>query len=209
MMRTDTPAEQSRATAVALDELRRGAAVGVPTDTVYGLAADAADAAAVQRLFELKERPDDRSIAVLVADLAAAETLVEFTPAARRLAERFWPGPLTIVAARRPKAPPHLGTGATIGVRLPDDDIMRAIAAPGPVAVTSANLHGDPTPTTAQGVAELFPTLSLVVDAGPRPGASSTVVDMSAAAPVVLRQGPISLDEILAAASSAEALGDC
>ena len=208
-MRTDTPAEQSRATAVALDELRRGGVVGVPTDTVYGLAADAADAAAVQRLFELKERPDDRSIAVLVADLAAAETLVEFTPAARRLAGRFWPGPLTIVAARRPEAPPHLGTGATVGVRLPQDRIMRAIAGPGPLAVTSANLHGDPTPATAQGVAELFPTLSLVVDAGPRPGASSTVVDMTAAAPVVLRQGPISLDEILAAASSAEALGDC
>ena len=209
VIRTDTPAEQSRATAVALDELRRGGAVGVPTDTVYGLAADAADAAAVQRLFELKERPDDRSIAVLVADLAAAETLVEFTPPARRLAERFWPGPLTIVAARRLVAPPHLGTGATIGVRLPDDDIMRAIAAPGPVAVTSANLHGDPTPATAQGVAEMFPTLSLVVDAGPRPGASSTVVDMTGAVPVVLRQGTISLDEILAAASSAEALGDC
>ena len=82
----------------------------------------------IQRLFELKERPSDRSIAVLVADLAAAETLVDFTPQARRLAEHFWPGPLTIVAARTPAAPPHLGTGATIGVRLPDDDIMRAVA---------------------------------------------------------------------------------
>ena len=201
-MRTDTPAEQSRATAVALDELRRCGVVAVPTDTVYGLAADAADAAAVQRLFELKERPDDRSIAVLVADLAAAETLVEFTPPARRSAERFWPGPLTIVAARRPEAPPHLGTGATIGVRLPQDRIMRAIAASGPVAVTSANLHGDPTPPTASAVAELFPTLSLVVDAGPRPGASSTVVDMTGAAPVLLREGPVSLEEILAAQQS-------
>ena len=174
----------------------------MPTDTVYGLAADAADADAIQRLFDLKERPADRSIAVLVADLAVAETLVEINLSARRLADRFWPGPLTVVAGRTGEAPSHLGSGSTIGVRLPGDDIMRAIAGPGPLAVTSANLHGGPTPATAQGVADLFPTLSLIVDGGPRPGASSTVVDVTAATPVVLREGPISLDEILAAVSS-------
>ena len=76
---------------------------------------------------------------------------------------------------------------------------MQAIAGPGPLAVTSANLHGGPTPSTAQGVADLFPPLSLIIDGGPRPGASSTVVDVTGAIPVVLRQGPISLDEILAA----------
>lgn len=200
-MGTDSVVARSEAIPAAVDALRRGDPVGVPTDTVYGLAADAADADAIQQLFELKERPADRSIAVLVADVAGAETLVEFTVQARILAERFWPGPLTIVSARRPGAPHYLGTGATIGVRLPDDDIMRAIAAPGPLAVTSANLHGGPTPSTAQGVAELFPALSLVVDGGPRPGASSTVVDMTGSAPVVLREGPISLDEILAVVS--------
>ena len=199
--RTDSVAARSGAITAAVDALRDGRPVGVPTDTVYGLAADAADADAIQQLFELKERPADRSIAVLVADLAGAETLVEFTTQARCLAERFWPGPLTIVAPRWPTAPQHLGKGATIGVRLPDDDIMRAIAAPGPLAVTSANLHGDPTPSTAQGVAELFPTLSLVIDGGPRPGASSTVVDMTGPVPVVLREGPIDLDEILAVVS--------
>ena len=173
--------------------------MGVPTDTVYGLAADAADADAIQRLFDLKERPADRSIAVLVADLAGAETLVEINLSARRLADRFWPGPLTIVAGRTAEAPSHLGSGSTIGVRVPDDDIVRAIATShGPLAVTSANLHGGPTPSTAQGVAELFPTLGLVVDGGSRPGASSTVVDVTAATPVVLREGPISLDEIRA-----------
>ena len=199
-MRTDSAAARSQAITAALDALRRGKPVGVPTDTVYGLAADAADADAIQRLFELKERPADRSIAVLVADLVAAQTLVEFTPRARRLAEQFWPGPLTIVAPRRPGAHPHLGTGATIGVRLPDDHIMRAIAGPGPLAVTSANLHGGPTPSTAQGVVDLFPALSLVVDGGRRPGASSTVVDVTGTVPVVLREGPVSLDQILAAA---------
>ena len=198
VMGAQTPEHRTDAVAAALAALQAGEPVGVPTDTVYGLAADAADADAIQRLFELKERPADRSIAVLVGDLAAAETLVEFTAEARRLAERFWPGPLTIVSARRPEAPSHLGTGATIGVRLPDDDIMQAIAGTAPLAVTSANLHGGPTPSTAQGVAELFPALSLVVDGGPRPGRSSTVVDMTGATPAVLRQGPVSLDAILA-----------
>jgi len=196
--------KREAAVAAALGALRNGETVAVPTDTVYGLAADAVNAEAIQHLFELKERPADRSIAVLVADVAAAASLVKLNEPARRLAERFWPGPLTIVAARTPTAPPHLGTGTTIGVRLPDDDIMRAIAAAGPLAVTSANLHGDPTPSTAQGVAELFPALSLVVDGGPRPGASSTVVDMTGSTAMVLREGPISLDEILAAAQERE-----
>ena len=207
LMRTGSAAARSHAIAAATEALRRGEVVGVPTDTVYGLAVDAAHAEAIKQLFELKERPAERSIAVLVADLDAAATLVELTLSARRLAERFWPGPLTIVAPRRPEAPEHLGTGATIGVRLPDDTIMRAIAAPGPLAVTSANLHGGPTPATADGLAGLFPTLGLIVDGGPRPGASSTVVDMTGAAPTVLREGPITLDEILTAASSADALG--
>ena len=202
VIRVSTPEERAAAVTAALDELRKGQPVGVPTDTVYGLAADAGDADAVQRLFELKGRPADRSIAVLVRNQAAAEELVQLTPQARRIAERFWPGPLTLVAARAPGAPPHLGSGATLGVRLPDDDIMCALAGPGPLAVTSANLHGGPTPPTAPGVAALFPTLSVVIDAGPRPGASSTVVDVTGTAPVVLREGPLSLREISAVASA-------
>ena len=196
VLSTRTLEQRENAVAAALAALRRGEPVGVPTDTVYGLAADASDADAIQQLFELKERPADRSIAVLVADLAGAGTLVQFTPQAQRLAERFWPGPLTIVAARRPDAPPHLGTGATIGVRLPDDDIMQAIAGLGPLAVTSANLHGGPTPATASGVAELFGALDLVIDAGPRPGASSTVVDMTGDVPTVLREGAVTLRQL-------------
>ena len=199
VLSTRTPEQEAAAVAAALAALRGGESVGVPTDTVYGLAVDAADADAMQQLFELKERPADRSIAVLVADPAGAESLVRLTAQARRLAEHFWPGPLTIVAPSLPDAPAHLGTGTTIGVRLPDDGIMQAIAAPGPLAVTSANLHGGPTPSNAQGVAELFPALRLVIDGGPRPGASSTVVDMTGDVPTVLREGPVSLDEILAA----------
>ena len=203
VLSTRTSEQREAALAAALAALHDGEPVGLPTDTVYGLAADAADMDAIQRLFDLKERPADRSIAVLVADLAGAGTLMEINLSARRLADRFWPGPLTVVAGRKAEAPSHLGSGSTIGVRVPDDDIVRAIAAShGPLAVTSANSHGGPTPSTARGVAELFPTLGLVVDGGPRPGASSTVVDVTAATPVVLREGPISLDEILAAVSS-------
>ena len=204
VMPVTNPEELAAAAAAALAALRAGEPVGVPTDTVYGLAAGAGDADAIQRLFELKERPADRSIAVLVADVAAAAALVEFDGPAQRLAEHFWPGPLTIVAARTPAAPSHLGTGETIGVRVPDDEVMLAIAGPAPLAVTSANLHGGPTPSTAQGVADLFPTLNLVIDGGARPGASSTVVDVTGSAPAVLREGPISLDEIIAAASGSD-----
>ena len=208
-MSAQTPEQRAAAVAAALAALRDGEPIGVPTDTVYGLAADAADADTVQQLFELKERSAERRIAVLVADKASAESLVLLTPRARRLAQRYWPGPLTLVADRAPGAPAHLGDDATIGVRVPDDEVVRAIAAShGPLAVTSANLHGGPTPSTAQGVAELFPTLSLVIDGGPRPGASSTVVDVTGTTPVVLREGPISLDEISAVMSGAEALGD-
>ena len=202
VMRTDSAAARSRAIAAATEALQRGECVGVPTDTVYGLAASADAPDAIEQLFELKQRPPDRSIAVLVADLDTAETLVDLTPQARRVAQHFWPGPLTIVATRRPGTPSYLGTGATIGVRLPDDAIMRAIAAPGPLAVTSANLHGDPTPSTAAGVADLFPTLGLAIDGGPRPGTSSTVVDMTGAEPAVLREGPITLAAILAPTGS-------
>ena len=199
-MSIHAPEQQAAALAAALAVLREGEPVAVPTDTVYGLAACASDPGAVQRLFELKGRPAERRIAVLVADQSSAESLVLLTPQAQRLAQCYWPGPLTLVADRAPGAPSHLGDDATIGVRVPNDEVVRAIAAShGPLAVTSANLHGAPTPSTADGVAELFPSLSLAIDAGPRPGASSTVVDVTGTTPVVLREGPVSLDEILAA----------
>ncbi len=190
------PVARVAAVEAALNVLASGQPVGVPTDTVYGLAADAADEEAVEKLFELKQRPAERSIAVIVADLADAARLVKLNRSAQQLAERFWPGPLTIVASRQPSAPEHLGKGSTIGVRLPDDQIMQAIAAPRPLAVTSANLHGGPTPTTAQGVAELLRCLKLVIDGGPRGIASSTVVDITGPHPQILREGPVSLSQI-------------
>ncbi len=182
----------------AVGLLRRGEVVAVPTDTVYGLAADAFDPQAVQRLFDLKDRPAQRSIAVIVADADEAARLVELSPSARRLADEFWPGPLTLVARRAPGTPEHLGAGDTIGVRVPDHDPMRNMARPGALAVTSANMHGEPTPATAVEVARLFGAVPLVLDGGPLPGQASTVVDVTTSPPVVLREGPISAARIAA-----------
>ena len=199
----------------AAELLRRGEAVALPTDTVYGLAVRAADASAQHRLFELKRRPRQFSIAVLVSDLAAAEMLVRLTPSARLVAQRFWPGPLTLVAELRPDAPRHLGDGATLGVRVADEPLVRRLAAPpstagagagagadaavsavGALAVTSANIHGETTATTAEELAAQFPQLELVIDGGTRDGPASTVADVTGADPVILRQGAVGLDAL-------------
>lgn len=188
----------------AAEVLRSGEVLALPTDTVYGLGVDAADADAVQKLFAMKGRPADRQIAVLVADMDAVERIAELTDEARRLAREFWPGPLTLVARRRHDEPGKgcsgLGGSPTVGVRLPDCDLVRGLAAQGPLAVTSANLHGEPTPATARELARLFPGLRLVIDGGALPGAASTVVDVTGSAPVVLREGPVTAARIAATA---------
>ena len=202
-------ADDPAALAWAAELLHRGEAVVLPTDTVYGLAVRAADANAQQRLFELKRRPPQLSIAVLVSDLAAAETLVRLTPSARLVAQRFWPGPLTLVAELRLDAPRHLGDGATLGVRVADEPLVRTLTAPpstagagaaatavGPLAVTSANIHGETTATTAKELAAQFPQLELVIDGGTRDGPPSTVADVTGADPVILRQGAVALDAL-------------
>lgn len=191
--------DPAEAVAAALAALESGEPVVMATDTVYGLVALARDQAAVARVFELKGRPAERRIAVLVTGAAQAETLVRLSPPARRLAERRWPGPLTLVAPRTSAAPAWVGDPATIGVRCPDDEVLlRLAAAAGPLAATSANHHGSETPATAGEVARQLPGVGLVIDGGPRPGAASTVVDVTGAAPAVLRPGPITAAEIAA-----------
>ena len=180
------------AVARAAMELEAGGVVLLATDTVYGLAARAGDEEAIAAVFALKDRPPDRRVAVLVAGLEQAVGLVEIDAGARALAGEFWPGPLTIVAPRRPGSPEAVGDTDTIGVRCPDDPVVRAIAERvGPLAATSANRHGGETPTGATEVAQLFPTVATVVDGGERPGAASTVVAVGSAGLTVLRVGPI------------------
>ena len=192
--------------------LEAGGVVVLPTDTVYGLAARAADPAATARLFALKGRTADVPIAVLCADVAQALTLAEepLDPAVVAVAQRWWPGPLTLVLRRRPGLDLQLGEpAATIGVRVPDHALVRAVAAAvGPLATTSANRHGAPTETTAAGAAEaLGPGVGLVVDGGRLAGAPSTVMDATRIPWAVLRQGALDVSDILATADAAPGSG--
>ncbi len=200
--------------AAAIEVLRAGGLVAMPTDTVYGVgvALDAKDGLA--RLFAAKDRPLDRAIVLLAADLEQAASVGVFSAAARLLAERFWPGGLTLVLLQAPEArlPAELtGGAATIGVRIPDHESPRSLArALGPMPVTSANLSGQPDAQDASEVlAQLGPRVNLVLDGGrARGGIPSTVVDSSDELPRILRAGAIStadLAAVLAAAGLAHA----
>jgi len=178
----------------AVEALRAGGAVVLPTDTVYGLAVRADLPGAVARIAELKDRAAEQPVAVLVASIEQAEVVGVLPDWARPLAERWWPGPLTLVLRRRPGLAWDLGEPAdTVGVRVPDHDLVCAVAeAVGPLATTSANRHGEPTPSVAaDAAAALTRPPDLVVDGGPCQGIASTVVDATGVAPIVLRSGPI------------------
>lgn len=179
--------------------LRDGRLVAFPTETFYGLGADALDAGAVARVFQAKGRPADKPLLVLVDSVAMAEALALEVPAcARRLMGRYWPGPLTLVLRARPEVPPALtaGTG-TIGVRLSSHPVARALvaAAGRPVTAPSANPHGAPSPRTAdEVVAGLGEGVDLVIDGGTTPGGPpSTLLDVTRTPPVVLRAGAVAL----------------
>ncbi|MDE0067815.1 MAG: L-threonylcarbamoyladenylate synthase [Acidimicrobiaceae bacterium] len=183
--------------------LRAGQVVLLPTDTVYGLAVMATNSEALAAVFALKRRPIDTSVAVLVADAAQAARYVDLGLAGNALAERFWPGALTIVANRIDDGALAAGNGSTIGVRCPDDAFVRSVAAlVGPVAASSANVHGEPTPELCADAARIFDTVEIAVDGGPREGSASTVVSIVDGAPVLLREGPVSIADITAAVNT-------
>ena len=184
------------AIALAVEALRAGDIVGVPTDTVYGLAADPWRTGAVDRLFRIKARPRAVELPVLVAGVdQALELATEVPEVARRLMQAHWPGALTLVLPRRPDLEADLGEDdETIGVRCPAHPVPLALCRRlGPIATTSANLHGRPPATTAEMVAAL-PGLELVLDAGTCDGQPSTVVDCTGAEAKVLRQGSVTIE---------------
>jgi L-threonylcarbamoyladenylate synthase len=199
VVRTDAP----DAVDVTAEALWQGDVVIVPTETVYGVAALPARRDAIARLFALKGRPQAVPIAVLVASAEQAESLAVFGPVARRLADRLWPGPLTLVVPRQPAARglDLGGLASTVGVRCPDNDFVRALARRvGPIATTSANRHGRPTAATAaEAVASLTGDVGVVVDGGRCGGVASTVVDCTGPELQILRSGTISLDDMRAA----------
>jgi len=186
----------------AVESLRGGALVGMPTETVYGLAGDASNPQAIQRIFALKGRPADHPLIVHLADAAQLDTWArEIPPAAKLLALRFWPGPLTLIL-KRARTVNALITGGqdTVGVRVPAHPVALALltAFGGGLAAPSANRFGHVSPTTAQHVREEFgEALPIVLDGGPCTiGIESTIVDLSGSAPRILRPGRIAVDAL-------------
>jgi L-threonylcarbamoyladenylate synthase len=186
----------------AAEALRAGLVVGIPTDTVYGLAVEPSRPGATERLFELKGRPRSVALPVLVAGAAQALALAAPGPAARVLMQRWWPGALTLVMARRPSCwlGDLGGDENTIGLRCPAHPVPLGLAEMvGPLATTSANRHGGEPFETAQELwAELGSGLAVVLDAGPCSGSPSTVVDCTGSEPRCLREGGIGWAEVLA-----------
>jgi L-threonylcarbamoyladenylate synthase len=184
---------------LAVRALRAGDVVAFPTETVYGLGADARNPDAVSKVFALKGRPANNPLIVHVADIEMARTVVRaWTPQAMELAERHWPGPLTLVLERAEGIPDVVtGGGSTVAVRCPDHavalELLRAFD--GPLVAPSANLSGTISPTTAAHVRSIFEDV-LVLDGGPcRAGIESTVVSLLDDPPLVLRLGALSLDQ--------------
>lgn len=182
----------------AVEVLEAGGLVAFPTDTVYGLGALLFHEDAVDRIFKVKGRGFDKPLPVLIADDTDLSS-VTFAPPdeALALAKAFWPGPVTIVVLSAPEVPPAVTAGGdTVGVRLPDSVVARVLieAAGTPLATTSANLSGGPSPLDAATVCEsIGDEIDLVLDGGKTPlGLESTVVSLVGPTPVILREGPLS-----------------
>jgi len=200
----ETPAQFDQAVGRAAELLRAGKLVALPTETVYGLAANAWDAEAVRRIYEAKGRPSQNPIIVHVASLELARRCVSlWPPAASRLAAAFWPGPLTLVLTRSEEIPPLVTAGGeTVGVRWPNHPLFQAViqACGFPLAAPSANRSNELSPTTAEHVRKSLGTrIPLIVDGGPsQVGIESSVLDLACAPACLLRPGMISAESLQA-----------
>ena len=195
------PDQREAGLTAAAGALSRGELVLLPTDTVYGVAADAFTPAAVTRLLAAKNRGRNMPVPVLIGEASTLAGLVVSTPpVARSLAEAFWPGGLTLVVEHAPSLAWDLGEAeGTVAVRLPDDDVARALLRrTGPLAVSSANRSGRPAATNADEARyQLGEHAAVVLDGGPRTSTvNSTIVDCTAPTPRVLRLGAIGLDRL-------------
>ncbi len=195
------PAHNPEALAIASEVLKSGGLVAFPTDTVYGVGALVFSSQAIEGIFTVKARSAEKAIPILIGDLQdLAKVASEVTPVAGKLAARFWPGPLTLIVPKHPDVPEAVSSTSTVGVRIPDHPVARLLLRlVGPLAVTSANLSGQASPTTAEEVfSQLGGRIALILDGGKTPGGvPSTVVNCLGAEPVILREGPISRQEIM------------
>ena len=181
----------------AVAAIRRGDLVVYPTETVYGLGADALDPEAVERVFEAKNRPREQPISMALSEFSVAADYTRITERERRFCQRFLPGPVTVLVERTDRVPDVLVAGRSrVGLRVPDHDLARDLARrTGPITATSANRSGEP---SARRVDEIDPQIrarATVVDGGETPGGESTVVDVSANR--IVRSGLLA-DEIAA-----------
>lgn len=186
----------------AADILKSGGVVAYPTDTLYGLAVDPRSDAAMRKLFAVKERDRAAAITLIAADLAQARLAGTFGSGDLRLADAFWPGPLTVIVRAQPALSRWVTSDlGTVGVRVPAHAVARALAAAfgGCITATSANLSGRPAATTAGDVAAaLEGRIDALVDAGPAPGgAPSTIVEVTDDGPVLRRAGAVAWDRVL------------
>jgi L-threonylcarbamoyladenylate synthase len=197
-IRMDAPAALEQ----AVQALRQGELVAFPTDTVYGVGAHAFLPEAVVSLYQVKGRPDELPIPLLLPDAAAMEEVcTDISPVAWRIAERFWPGGLSLILKRAPIVPDAVTSGGpTVAIRVPDyppvRELCRSLGAP--LAVTSANRHGQPPPIVADEVETyLGGRIVLILDGGPCPGGiASTVLDLTVWPPAILRSGPIGVEQL-------------
>ncbi len=191
----------------AVDALRSGGLVAIPTETVYGLAADVSQTSAIERIFTTKNRPAGHPLIIHVADLAIAESWADLSsPVTQQLATACWPGPLTLLATRNAQVPDIVTGGrSTVGIRVPAHPLTRALleAHGGAIAAPSANRFGKISPTTAQHVVDdighlLDPDRDLILDGGPcGVGVESTIVDITTTPPQLLRPGGIPAEDII------------
>lgn len=199
--RTDTEHDREEAIEAASLAVRRGELVVIPTDTVYGVGADAFDPGAVRGLLEAKGRGRDMPPPVLVSSATTLDALAASVPEyARRLVEELWPGPLTLVCNQQPSLRWDLGeTRGTVAVRMPDHEVALAILQrTGPLAVSSANTTGRPAASTAEQAEEMLgEDVAVFLDAGQSPRTTgSTILDVTGAVPRLLRAGPVTLEQL-------------
>jgi L-threonylcarbamoyladenylate synthase len=185
----------------ALEILKEGGLVAFPTDTVYGMGAQVFNEIAVESIYQVKERPAEKAIPVLIGDIEDLAIICSEVPEiALNLAAHFWPGPLTLVLPKNPKLPKAVTATNSVGVRIPDHPFARTLLRKaGPLAVTSANRSNQPSSSTAREVfVQLNGRIPVILDGGQTPGGiASTVVDCSGEELHVLRTGPIALKEIV------------
>lgn len=194
--------ERKEALTAAVRILKQGGIAAIPTDTVYGFAAPVHEEAAIARLYQIKERESNKSIAVLLGDAEQAHLVAhEFPAKAQRLAQAYWPGALTIIIRKKAGLPANLTSNDLVGLRIPNHNFTRdLIRETGPLAVTSANLSGMPPATDIDGfINSLGDQLDLIIDDGPSSGGvPSSVINCSCEPAIILREAAISGKDLLA-----------